>query len=331
MVNLFNNIPVYTTLKETEDTIFINNNEVIPEWLALRYIDISLKSYSGKRELNRISTTEFSKSDKQILLEQQRIQNGYKITVDVEDIVSSVLGTIVHEGILQTEPERQEKSIGKWVISGQADRINNNTIYDLKHTSIYSGKNLLRELDLYPKYHEMSLEDLQVKCPSIFKYLSQLAIYNWLYNLDNDIGYITFIFNNWTFKDKQDIKNKNMQIEFKLPNIDKIEQYLINRLNRLKSYQDTGYLPDCDDNTLGISTTRTYKIVKYGKTRAVNGSGGSFNTLNEASIAQLKFPNTEIKETVITTEPTLCLNWCKFNKEGVCEQGQKIKEAYETI
>jgi len=329
MENLFNSIPQHKVLKETEDTVFINDNTVIPEWLALRYIEISLKSYSGTKEVNRISTTEFSKSDKQILLGQERIKDSYKITVDVADIVSSVLGTIVHEGILETEPTRKTKKIGKWTISGQADKIENNTIYDLKHTSVYSGKNLLRELDLYPKYYDMSLEDLYVKCPSIFKYLSQLAIYNWLYELNNDVGYITFIFNNWTFKDKSTVPYKNMQVEFKLPSIEKIKEYVTNRLNKLEAYQDTEYLPDCDDNALGKSTTFTYKIVAYGKTRAVNGSGGSFNTLNEASIAQINFPNTEIKETKKYTEPNLCLVWCPYNKAGICEQGTKLKEEYE--
>lgn len=203
------------TILETESTKYISDGS-IPTWIALRYIELSEVAYSGRRELNRISTTQFSNSDKQILLDQRRIAEPYKIERDVAQLINSVNGSVLHEAILVKEPDRMEKSIGKFKISGQTDRINDGVLYDLKHTSTLAGKHLFRELEVHPNYDEMSLEDLYTKCPTIFKFLSQLSIYSWLYNLENPVGYISFVFNNWTFMDKSVIPNRITQVELKL-------------------------------------------------------------------------------------------------------------------
>jgi len=326
MLNIFENMS--KVIKETESIKYVSDGK-IPEWVALRLIELSEKAYSGKKQVNRISTTEFSKSDKQILLAQQRILKPYQIEVDVSTLQNSVNGSIIHEAYLGEEPKRIEKKIGKWVISGQADRIKNNILNDLKNVSVYAGKDLFRELELYPEYYDIPLEDLEVKCPSIFKYLSQLSIYNWLYDLPSEnVGIITFIFNNWSYRDEKTISSRNLEVEFKLANHTKIVDYLTKRLERLSTYQESGYLPDCSSNALGTKSTSTYKVVKYGGTRAVSGSGGSFNSLNEASLARANFPNTEIREFKSNSDPTLCLKWCQFNIKGICDQGQEIKENY---
>jgi len=327
---MFNIFKKPSIVKETELTKYIFEEDKIPRWVAGRYVDLSLQGYSGKKEVNRISTTEFTKSDKQILLTQRRLLKPYQTEVNVLNLQNSVHGTILHNSILQVEPPRQEKSIGKFTISGQCDRIFEGVPYDLKNVSVYSGKDLFRELELCPRYYDLPLEDLYELYPSIFKFLSQLSIYSWLYDLKSEVGYITFIFNNWSFKDKTTVPSKNMEIELKLASHDKVIEYLTKRLDRLAKYQESGYLPDCNNNTTGAKTTSTYKIVKYGKTRAVSGSGGSHNTLESASVAQMEFPGTEIKEIRTSSDPILCMQYCEFNTEVngkyVCKQGQQIKE-----
>ncbi len=310
-------------LKETASTIYLTDG-TITDWIALRYIELYETGYDGVRTLDRISTTEFAKSDKQILLEQQRIKNPYKVEKDVAQLINSVNGTSLHNTILGVEPDRQEKEIGKWTISGGADRIEAHTVYDLKNTSTLEGKKLKRDLEMCPNYPDLSLEDLQAKFPTLFKFLFQLSNYKWLYELPTDVGYINFVFNNWTFMDKEILPSKVMEFKFHLAPFDKVINYITKRTLRLESYQKSGYLPDCPDSTLGISKSSTFKIVKYGKTRRVNGSK-IYNTLDEASKAQSEFIGTEIKETKDNTSPILCLRWCDFNKEGICEQGQQIK------
>jgi hypothetical protein len=330
---MFNIFKKPNIAKETDLTKYIFDESKIPRWIAERYADLSEQGYSGKRELNRISTTQFSGSDKQILLDQRRILKPYQVNVDVLNVQNSVHGTILHNSILQIEPDRQEKSIGKFTISGQCDRIKDGVAYDLKNTSVYSGKDLFRELDLCPDYYDLSLEDLYELYPSIFKFLSQLSIYSWLYDLKSEVGYITFIFNNWSFKDKSTIPSRNMEIELRLASHSKVEEYLTKRLERIESYQESGYLPQCNDSATGAKSSSAYKIVKWGKSRAVANSGGRHNTLEQASIAQVEFPGTEIIEIKSSSEPLLCMQYCSFNTEvngkSVCEQGQQIKQEHQ--
>jgi len=333
MVNIFQKPNI---AKETDLTRYTFDESKIPKWIALSYINLAEKAYSGKRELNRISTTEFSGSDKQILLGQRRLQNPYKVDVNVLNLQNSVHGSILHEAILGVEPDRKEKKIGKWTISGGADRIEDGVVYDLKNTSVYSGKDLFRELDLCTDYYDLSLEDLYELYPSIFKFLSQLSIYSWLYDLKSEVGYITFIFNNWSFKDKTTIPGKNMEVEFRLASHSKVEEYLTKRLERIEAYQESGYLPQCNSNTTGAKSSSVYKIVKPGSTnkRAINGSGGSHNTLQAASQAQTALNvYSEILEVKSNSEPTLCLQYCQYNTEingiPVCIQGQQIKQEHQ--
>ena len=131
------------------------------------------------------------------------------------------------------------------------------------------------------------------------------------------------MFNNWSFVHKSTIPSRNIELEFKLASPTKVLDYLTKRLERLDKYIDSGFLPDCPDSALGKTTTTTYKVVKPGKERALNNSGGTHNTLDAASIAQSKLTVlSEIKSFTNHSEPVICLRYCPYNK--VCEQGKQI-------
>jgi hypothetical protein len=324
MDNPFNNCTLPSVLRETETTIYTNDSSV-PNVLALRLIDIYEEAYSGKPELATISATEFVGSNKQILLKQRRIKDFYKLTKEVSSIQQSVLGTIMHSGIYPNEPSRRTKKIGKWTISGQADNITEGTLYDLKYMAVFTANMLQKEMRRYNS--RLALEDLKVKFPTIFKFTIQLSIYNWLYDLKSEVGYILQVVSNWSIRDRSTIPNKSSLQDIEIYSHKEVVEYLTKRLDIIEQYQNNGTLPDCSLSEIGSSKSSIFKLVRPGKDRRVSKSK-ECDTYEEATKEQLNFNNTVIHEVSKSTTPLLCIQYCDFNKTGFCTQGAELSEEY---
>ena len=321
MDDLFSDVEeIDDVLVETETTRY-RTNGIVPRVIAEKFAEIASVAYSGKPEVNTISTTEFSNSNKQILLKQRAIRDNIKLDAFVEDEEAATIGTILHSTIFDQEAPRVTKKIGKWTISGQADQIIGGTIYDLKTMSSYSAKLLKADLE---KYEPMSMADLKAKLPVAFKYVSQLSIYNWLYDSDSNIGKILQIIVNHSHLDKLVLPTKYNEIDLMLYSHEEVKTYLRERLDIIEWYQDADTLPDCTQSELGISNKVTYKLVKPGGTRRIAKSK-ECDTMEAILDEQMKFPNSMVLTIRSSNRPTLCLDFCKWNKANICHQGMALR------
>ena len=307
---------IYTETAKAKYT----NLSAIPEPVATNLIHWSENSYSGVKAQKRISTTQFLHSPKQIIL---GMSSTYKPTIDITTITNSVIGSILHQELMPGHPPRQIKKLGNWEISGEADYIQNDVLKDLKVKSVYSGLKLLKELKQTPQYFKLPIEELQQKHNSIFTYVLQLSIYKWLYDLPIDTASIIFIHSDWTTKHEAEIQ-KIHEVDFILIPEDKLLDYLQSRIDELEQITASGVLPDCDNNTLGVSSEVSYKLVRPGKKTRIAGSK-ECSSHEDILLEQENYPNTEIFVTRRNSSPILCTKYCIYNE--ICAQGQFLAKA----
>jgi hypothetical protein len=304
---------------ETTKAIYTNTTQ-IPEPIATNLILISESSYSGVKAPKRISATQFLQAPKQIMLS---FTPNYKPVIDISTITNSVIGSILHKQLMPTPPTRQIKILANWEITGEADYIQGDVLKDLKVKSVYSGLKLLKELKQAPQYFKLPVKDLQSKYPSIFSYVMQLSIYKWLYDLPIDTGSILFIHSDWNAKNSSEI-SKIHEVDFILLPEDILLNYLTERIAELDQISVTGEMPDCDNNTCGITSETSYKLVKPGKKIRVAGSK-ECTTYEDILAEQENYPGTEILHIKRNSPPVLCTKYCNYN--AICAQGQFLAHA----
>jgi hypothetical protein len=161
------------------------------DFLFKRIRKINEESYQEETRPNTLSTTQLIKQPKQISLDLE--YRGLKKEEEVLKLLPSVLGTVVHNAILEKEPDRQEKEVNGYTITGGADKILNGQVWDLKFVKVFNYIKLKRELTNISEYKHLDLMQLKQTSPSIFKYVLQLSVYNWLYDLKTEEGFIYFI------------------------------------------------------------------------------------------------------------------------------------------
>jgi len=348
MVNPFNNIidQADRVIHETDTTIFTNESNM-SKFFYSRYLDWYINGYDGTPEPGTISATEFTGSDKQILLKQERYTNPYKITVDVADIVASSMGTKLHELFMDTgEPPRQFLQItDQFKISGGADRIetpegkilltleeivgSNGTVYDLKTTSSFVAKRLLNELDRMGD-EKLPLTELKEKYPAVFKYTIQLSIYNLLYKLNSTIAYLQILITNWSQMNANELPGKHWTQVIDIYSKEETLAYITNRVQNIEKYISGQYMPECTPIEQGLSDFKQYKICKIGKTRRIPKTE-IYNSISDALAAQSASGviGTEVVTVSSSKTPFLCTQYCPYNIDGVCEQGQLLKAQYQ--
>jgi len=343
MTNIFEHIDTSTNdvFKETDTTIYTNKTN-IPVYLANRLIEISEDSYGGKRESNLISATSLANPIQRIIYDLERADNFYKITTDVNDIIKSTQGSILHTAYVPNEPPRQFKTILDYTISGGADYIrstgpNGTTeLRDIKTTSSLNVQKIKTEYELCPA--NITLADMQVKYPTLFKYVSQLSIYNWLYDLDLSVGYLDFVIMNHTARD---ISNTGYQIqgfEVNLASVKDTINFVTDIVTKVKAYRKSGFRPACTDLQLYDKPKPLFKLIKATdaykpEPRAVKGSG---NHASRALAAAHQASNPKFINTIVydATKPKMdnptCMKFCPYGRaidnDGniVCQQGFDI-------
>jgi len=351
MQNLFNNVSqcdiTTEVVLETDTTIYINTTN-IPHYIAKQLAKVSDSSYGGDKETKTISSTMFTQSTKQILLHLERAENPYKLTVDVKDLLASVIGSMFHEKMLVDrdveddglgEPDRQFKELCGFTITGGADYIRQTQVdrtlnsgefipkgtlelRDIKTTSTTNITKLNMELSLYDK--DMSLADMKAKYPTVFKYISQLSIYNWLYDLNLSVGYLDIFMFNWSPMNLNTIGQRVQEIQIDLKPAVEVEKYLTEVLTKLSKYIDNKFKPNCTDTDLYGTIKTQYKIMKSGAKKKINNSGTHYTYASaQEALSKGNFVGGIIKEFKDKTMPWNCI-YCDFHNTEHCEQGIQI-------
>lgn len=220
-----------------------------------------------------ISATSLLKPVRQYVL-ARRVPAGANIP-DVEDLISSRMGTAIHDGVekawlkhyqqamrdlgypqkiidrIRVNPDpatvvegdipvymeiRSFKEVNGVKVSGKFDFVGNGALEDFKSTSTYTWINDTKDED----------------------YVLQGSIYRWL-NPDiitSDIFTIQFLFTDWsramTFRDPKYPPRRMMPRKFQLMSLADTEAYVINRLNQIAQYIDApdDAIPECTDKEL---------------------------------------------------------------------------------
>jgi hypothetical protein len=317
---------IYTHL----NTEYTNDNN-IPDYIALRLAELHANGYSGKKDYNNVSASMFSMSMKQMLYTLDAIKSDSIKTIDVSIVFASVLGTNLHTLFLGKEEDRVFKKIGKWTLSAEADRIespdgtNTNTIrfenghvIDIKSTSTFMFKKFLADKDTFARIGTMSIEDMKVLAPTLFKYTIQISDYNWMYDLNKPTGYLDFIMINWTQMNLSELGERIQRQPINLFSKEELEAYIIGVLDRLDAYRESGFYPDCTEVEIYGVTHYEYKVVKYGKTRRVAGTK-IHSTYESAALEQMNHAGTQVLETKKKSKSPNCI-YC--DHKDICEQGK---------
>lgn len=361
MNNLFENLDTTSNgvFRETSNTRYTNEHN-IPEYLASRLVDISEDSYGGEPTPNLISATTLGQPIKEIIHKLNRVDNPYKVTTDVNSLIKSVNGTILHDAYFgpKGEPKRQFKQILGYTISGGADRItygpndtsvgetddlsilvgqSNIKLRDIKTTSTHVVRKIKFELAACPD--TISLSDMRIKFPSLYSKILQQSIYNWLYDLNVSVGYLDFIIMNHSPMDMSTVGPQMQGYEIPLASIEDTIAHVTDRVEKVIKYRASGFMPDCTQQELIGKPTIEYKLVKSTdmhkpNPRAANGSGGAHPTMALALAKQQSEPKLANCSIVESTKPSknqpACLGFCEFgramdsNNQPICKQGWDI-------
>ncbi len=309
---------------ETDSTIYTNTTGM-PGYIANKLATYSSESYSGKKDPKTISASMLNQSIKQILLTLKGIEEGTKQTVDVNTIYSSSIGTLLHTFFYEQfggEEERAFKTLNDFTISGEADHITRDTkvVVDMKTTSTFVVKKLIQDLALHDPSH--TIEQMRSQTPSLFKYTIQLSCYKWLYDLESDIGYIDLVMTNWTKMNLSELGERIQRVELQLFSHKDMKEYLTELLSKVSAYQESGFLPDCDELTVnGGTIKKEYKIVKGCDGKRKIAKSGTHYTYQSAAEVVGNFPGGVVKEFKDTGTATGCL-YC--NHLNDCQQGQAL-------
>lgn len=342
MINPFNVEQQDTgVFRETESTIY-TNEQSIPLYLANRLVDISEASYGGEPTPNLISATTLAQPIKEIIHKLNRVEAPYKVTIDANSLIKSVNGSILHEAYLQDEPDRQFKTILGYTISGGTDYLRPTgpdgalELRDIKTTSSFNVQKIKAEAELCPI--GMPLADMRIKYPTMFKYVSQLSIYNWLYDLNLSVGYLDFIIMNHSPMDMSTTGPQMQGFQIPLASIEETVAYITDKVDKIIKYRASGFMPDCTQQELTGKPKPVFKLIKstdIGKPspRAVSGSGNHSSMAAAAAhqSSDPKFASTVVfNATKPNTTPPACMGFCEFgratdtNGNTICQQGHDI-------
>lgn len=210
-----------------------------------------MDNYNTDERDNVISVTTLLKPIQQIYY-GRKYKDAIK-EMDASDLISSSMGTALHDSVEKTWKfkdkvikildglgfanseaiynevvleRRSEQEViidGKpYIISGQFDIAFMGTVCDIKSTSVWSY--------IYGSKDE--------------DYILQMSIYRWLNQdiIKDDYGYIEHIFTDWSatkaLQDSQYPQNRILTKKLKLLSIEDTEKYIIEKLTKLKTYED---------------------------------------------------------------------------------------------
>lgn len=294
-----------------------------------------------------ISATSLLKPIRQYIL-SRRVPAGENIP-DVEDLISSRMGTAIHDGVekawlhhyqqamkdlgypqrvidrIRVNPDpktvvegdipvymeiRSFKEVNGVKVSGKFDFVGNGGLEDFKSTSTYTW------------LHDTKDED----------YVLQGSIYRWLNPeiITSDIFTIQFLFTDWsramTYRDPKYPPRRMMPRKFKLMPLADTEAYVINRLNQIAKYMDApdDEIPECTDKELWRSTPE-WKYYKNPK----NKTRSTKNFTNQAEAIARWTEDGGVGEVVeIPGQVKACLYCPAF---PVCKQKDRLIDSGDLI
>lgn len=265
---------------------------------------LATDSYDSNEDPNTISATALMKPIRQIVL-PPRLPPGEGL-VNLEDMLSSRLGTAVHDAIerswlnnhktamqslgipqkiidkFRINPgpaellngeipvyleQRLSKKLGKWVVTGKFDFISEGMLQDFKNTSTW----------------------VYLKQVNTYKYQLQGSIYRWLDNeiITSDSMQIHFIFTDWksnTYSsDPNYPKKKILTQNIPLLPYNQTEKIIKDKLKQIEQYWDADeeLIPECTDEDLW----RSEPVYKYYKNPSkTSRSTKNFSTMQDAYI-----------------------------------------------
>jgi hypothetical protein len=307
---------------------------VLSVWLAAN------DGYDLKQSDNVVSATSLMKPTKSLILGNRvHASETEEQVVDVSDLVPSRLGTAVHtaaevawlysrESALTAlgypqqvidkirlnpdEPgedpqfdiyleQRSSKAIGKWVISGKFDFVENGRVKDIKTTKTYNW----------------------IKGSNDEKYRIQGSIYRWLNPeiITDDYVDILMVFTDWSplkAKVDKDYPKANIQVRtLPLMSLEETERWIKNRLTEIERYwdahQDT--MPACTPEELWMDPPK----YAYYKSPKAQRATKLYNTPQEANAHKARdgIPGSKVVER--KSEPKFC-KYCEGRQ--ICLQAQ---------
>jgi hypothetical protein len=313
---------------------------VLAVWLAAN------DGYDLKKSPHVISATSLMKPTKSLILGNRVAESAdVESVIDVSNLVASRLGTAVHTaaevawlysrdvgmrnmGIPQKvidkirlnpdhpsdEPEfdiyleqRTNKAVGKWIISGKFDFVENGRVKDIKTTKTYNW----------------------IKGSNDEKYALQGSIYRWLNPeiITDDFIDVLMIFTDWTplkAKVDKDYPKSNVLVRtLPLLSLQETERWVHNRLAEIEKYENAhqDQMPVCTPKELWMDPPKYayYKNPKAAKATRV------YDTPQEANAHQARegIPGSKVVER--KAEPKFC-NYCEgrpicLQAEGYIAEG----------
>ena len=315
-------------------TNYNNIPMVLAVWLAAN------DGYDLKRSDNVVSATSLMKPTKSLILGNRvHASETEEQVVDVSDLVPSRLGTAVHTAaevawlysrdnaltalgypqqvidkirLNPDEPgedpqfdiyleQRSNKAIGKWVISGKFDFVENGRVKDIKTTKTYNW----------------------IKGSNDEKYRIQGSIYRWLNPeiITDDYVDILMIFTDWSplkAKVDKDYPKANIMVRtLPLMSIEETERWIKNRLAEIERHWDDHQdaMPACTPEELWMDPPK----FAYYKSPKAQRATKLYDTPQEANAHKARdgIPGSKVVER--KSEPKFC-KYCEGRQ--ICLQAQ---------
>lgn len=291
-----------------------------------------------------ISTTSLLKPIRQLVLSRQYRMNEKE--GDVSSLVSSKLGTSIHDGIERAwlnETARNQalkdlgypqKVIDRIVVNPTPEQLTEDCI------PIYLEQRVIKEIGKYKISGKYDLifngRVIDIKSTGTYsyqkqtnadKYIQQGSIYRWL-NQDkvtDDSMDIEYWFTDWSklnsIKDPNYPKSRLLTQSFQLMSIPETEQFIKNKLSLLDQLKDAeqSEIPECTKEELWLDDP----VFKYYKDpNKTSRSTKNFSTYHEANERLVKDGSVGIIKEIKGT-PKAC-NYCSVAE--VCEQRKSFVE-----
>ena len=277
---------LYTNELISPDGVTYTNNSNINKEAAIFAMFHDSLYTGGKPREGKLSTTTVIGPIRKALLS---IKNPTTSDKDVATMMASSRGTALHEQMARAltwmnigykVEQRGSREIAGWKISGEYDVITpDGVLKDLKFVSNYSYVHLKEEQDRMTE--SMSMEELSVQFPTVFKYMAQLSIYRWIFKeLDlQPYASILFMFNNGT--NFGQIPSVDIEVRFPTFPYEEVESYLTDKINIIKQHIEEGTLPLCTPAERG-TTQAEYKVKRMNKTgKYATVAGSKFNNRSD--------------------------------------------------
>ena len=321
---------------------YTNHNNVplvLAVWLAAN------DGYDLKKSSHVVSATALMKPTKSLILGTRvHLCDTEEHVVDVSDLVPSRLGTAVHVAAesawlysrdkalkslgfpdkvidqIRLNPDkpsedpqfdiyleqRANKAIGKWIVSGKFDFVENGRVKDIKTTKTYNW----------------------IKGSNDDKYRIQGSIYRWL-NPDiitDDFVDILMVFTDWSpmkvLADKNYPKSNILVRTLPLMSLQETERWIRNRLAELEMYESAhqDQMPTCTPEELWMDPPK----FAYYKNPSSNRATKLFDTAQEANAFKAKEGISTAKIVERTSEPKYC-RYCEGR--SICLQAEGYEAA----